>query len=97
MKVMVQWEVHPDQRAEVFAAFAAMDLDDYKAQPGPTITTIGRWHDVANGRGVGIFETDDQAALARVLLQWNVAVDFEISLVHDDDEAHALIREHLAE
>jgi hypothetical protein len=29
-------------------------------------------------------------------MKWNAAVDFEISIVHDDEEAHALVREHVA-
>jgi hypothetical protein len=96
MKIMLQWEIHPDQRQDVFAAFAAMDLDAYKAQAGPNVTTLARWHDVGNGRGVAVFETTDPTALSEVLMKWNSAVDFEMSLVHDDDEAHALIRNHLA-
>ena len=96
MKIMIQWEVHPDQRAEVFAAFASMDLEEYQNGGGPTVTTLGRWHDVINGRGVSIAETDDPDALSRWLLAWNVGVDFEISIVHTDEEAHAMIRDHLA-
>jgi hypothetical protein len=93
---MVQWEVHPDQRAEVFAAFASMDLEEYQSGGGPTIKTLGRWHDVINGRGLGIYETDDADALASWVLHWNLAVDFEIAIVHTDEEAHAMMREHLA-
>ena len=95
MKIMVQWEVHPDKREEVFAAFAAMSLAEYQGQLGPTVTTLGRWHDLANARGVGVFETTDQQALTEVLLKWSAAVDFEFSLVHDDAEAHALVKSHL--
>lgn len=96
MKILVQWEIHPDKRTDVFAAFAAMELSDYQAQGGPNITTLGRWHDVANGRGVGVIETTDPDAISEWLMKWNPAVDFELSIVHDDAEAHALIRKHVA-
>jgi hypothetical protein len=92
MKLMIQWEIHPDRRHEVFAGFAAMDLAAYQAQQGANIKVIGRWHDVINGRGVGICETDDAEALSQWLLKWNDAVDFEISVVLDDEEAHALAK-----
>ncbi len=96
MKIMIQWEIHPDRRQDVFAAFAAMDLADYKAQPGPNVTTLARWHDVINGRGVAVFETTDPTALSELLIKWNAAVDFELALVHDDEEAHSLIKSQFA-
>ena len=95
MKFMVQWELHPERRADVFEVFADMELADYQAMAGPDVTTIGRWHDIANGRGVAIFETAHPDALSVLLMKWNEAVDFEISIVHDDAEAHALIRDHV--
>ena len=96
MKFMIQWEIHPERRSDVFEVFAEMELDDYKAMQGPDVTTIGRWHDIANGRGVAILETTHPDALSVTLMKWNEAVDFDISVVHDDDEAHALIREHVS-
>ena len=67
-----------------------------EGRPRRSFATLGRWHDVINGRGVSIAETDDPDALSRWLLAWNVGVDFEISIVHTDEEAHAMIRDHLA-
>jgi len=96
MKILVQWEIHPDKRQDVFATFGGMELADYQAQLGPNVTVIGRWHDLSNGRGLAVLETTDQDALARVLMAWNAGVDFEFSFVHDDEEAHSLVREHLA-
>ena len=96
MKLMVQWEGHPDKRHDVFSGWAAMELADYQAMAGPKVKTIGRWHDLASACGWAIFETDDAAALSKSLLKWNSVVDFAISVVHDDEEAHAIVREHLA-
>jgi hypothetical protein len=95
MKFMITWEIHPDKRQAVFAGFAEMNLADYQKQQGPNIKVLGRWHDVMNGRGVGICETDDASALSTWLLKWNPAVDFQIAVVHEDAEAHALIKKHV--
>jgi hypothetical protein len=97
MKFMIQWECHPDKRQDVFTGWAGMDLADYQAMNGPKVHTIGRWHDLINARGVVIVETEDGGALSQALLKWNAVVDFDISVVHDDEEAHALVRGHLAE
>ena len=92
MKMMIAWELHPEKRSEIFSGFSKMDLADYQAQQGDSIEVLGRWHDIVNGRGVAICETDDSEALSSWLLKWNAGVDFEIAVVHDDDEAHAIIR-----
>ena len=92
MKMMIAWELHPEKRSEIISGFSKMDLADYQAQQGDTIEVLGRWHDIVNGRGVAICETDDSEALSRWLLKWNAGVDFEIAVVHDDEEAHAIIR-----
>ena len=93
MKFMIRWEIHSAKRHDVFAAFAAMKLADYQAQQGPTIKVLGRWHDLINGRGVGVCEAHDAEALARWLVPWNAVVDFEVAVVHDDEEAHAILKQ----
>ncbi len=94
---MVSWKIHPDKRHEVFEAFANMDLADYQVAGGPHIEVLGRWHDLINGRGYGFYETTDKAALTAWVLQWNAAVDFQVDVVHDDEEAHAIVRSHFAD
>ena len=97
MRFMIQWEIHPDKRHAVFAGFAAMDLSDYQTMAGPAVKTIGRWHDLITGRGVLILETDDAEALSQSLLSWNAVVDFEVAVVHTDEEAHALLQKSMPE
>jgi hypothetical protein len=92
VKIMILWEIHPDKRHDVLAGFASMDLADYQSQQGPNIRVLGRWHDLSSGRGVGVVETDDPGALSTWLMSWNPAVDFEVAIVHDDAEAHALAK-----
>ena len=96
MKFMINYEIHASKRQEVFSAFGAMALSDYQAQQGPNIKVIGRWHDVVNGRGVAICETTSAEAFSAWLIKWNAAVDFVVGVVHDDAEAHALVKTHLA-
>ena len=97
MKLLVSWEIHPDKRHDVFKAFAEMDLADYQVSGGPDIKVLGRWHDLITGRGYGFYETTDKTALTAWVMQWNAAVDFEIAVVHDDEEAHSIARSHFAE
>lgn len=97
MKILLQWEIHPDKRTDVFAAFAGMELADYQAMGGPNVTTLGRWHDLINGRGLAVLETTDPDAITEAMLKWNAAVDFELAVVHDDAEAHAMVRKHLTD
>ena len=97
MKIVLQWEIHPDRREEVFTAFAGMDLSDYQVMGGPHVETLGRWHDLINGRGFSVLETTDPDAITEWMLKWNAAVDFELSIVHDDAEAHAIVRRHVAD
>lgn len=96
MKLLVSWEIHRDQRHEVFKAFAEMDLADYQVSGGPDIKVLGRWHDLINGRGYGFYETTDKTALTAWVMKWNAAVDFQIDVVHDDEEAHSIVRSHFA-
>jgi len=86
MKFMLQWRVHEDKRHEVLKAFSAMTAKDDKADTGPNIKLIGRWHDVAGFTGVAIAETNDPEALASWALNWNSGLDLEITPVLDDAE-----------
>jgi hypothetical protein len=97
MKLMIHWEIHPEKRHDVFAAWADMDLADYQTQQGPSVQVLGRWHDLVNFRGVAICETDDAEAFSRWLLDWNAVVDFEVSVVHTDEEAHAIAKQMAAQ
>ena len=93
MKLMVFWQLHPDKRHDVFSAFAGMDLADYQSLQGPNVTMIGRWHDVMNGTGVAIVDTDDAEALSKWLMNWHSVADYDTVPVLNDEEAHALCRQ----
>ena len=90
MKLMIFWQLHADKRHDVFSGFADMDLADYQSMQGPNVNLIGRWHDVMNGTGVAIVETDDAEALSSWLMNWHAVADYDMVPVLDDEEAHAL-------
>jgi hypothetical protein len=92
MKQMILWQIHQENRQEVFSAFASMELADYQSQQGSAVKILGRWHDVINGTGVAICETDDLDALAQWLMPYQAVCDFEMVPVLDDAEAHATAR-----
>jgi hypothetical protein len=67
-----------------------MTAEQEQALMGDSVKQISRWHDVARGTGVAIYETDDAAALTRYSLAWNEFMDLDISVVLDDDETRAV-------
>jgi hypothetical protein len=51
---------------------------------------IGRWHDLARGRGVVICESESAEAVASWVLNWNSLLDADVVPVLDDNETRAL-------
>lgn len=87
MKFMVTWKVPLNDRHQVFRHFGSMSEADLKAQVGPDIEMVGRWHDLARGTGVCILETENPEALARLAMTWNHGMNFDVTPVLDDVEA----------
>lgn len=63
---------------------------DDKADMGKNIKLIGRWHDLAGGIGVAIFESDDPVAMANWALNWNTVLDSTVTPVLDDEETRKI-------
>lgn len=89
MKFMVNWRVHPDKRLEIVSLWCSMSPEE-RADTGPGVKMIGRWHNEAAFTGVAILETDDAKALSAYLLQWNHLMDLDVAPVLDDEEAAAV-------
>ncbi len=92
MKFMVTWRLHDEHRHEAFKGFCEMTPEEDAADYGDAIRLIGRWHDLAGFTGVAICETDDAAAVANWVMNWNSVLDVEVTMVLDDDEARAVGR-----
>src|ERR1044072_4860875 len=90
MKFMVTWRLHPEKREAALHAFAQMTADDDKRDVGDNIKLIGRWHDLSEGTGVAICESEDPLALASWALHWNSVLDIQTRMVLDDEEAGLL-------
>jgi hypothetical protein len=89
MKFMVIWSVKQDKWLPVMKKWSGMTPQD-RANAGPGVKIVGRWHDLAERRGVAIFEATDLAALNRYAGQWNPFMDLDISPVLDDEESAAV-------
>jgi hypothetical protein len=92
MKFMLNWRVHEDKRHDALKGFSAMTPEDDMTDLGENIRLIGRWHDLAGFTGVAIFETDDPSAIAHWILNWNLILDAEVTLVLDDEETRKVGR-----
>jgi hypothetical protein len=92
MKFMITWQMKPGRLHEALDIFAKIPAEAVTQECGPAIRLIGRWHDLVRGKGVVICESDDAAAVSQWCLNWNTLLDFEIGIVHDDDETQAIGR-----
>ena len=93
--MMIEAEDVSDQGCEAAAAGA----DDARvisqeaqnaADRGSRIKQIGRWHDLAGGRGVVICESDSAEAVPNWALNWNSILEVDVVPVLDDNETRAL-------
>jgi hypothetical protein len=99
MLFMIEWEVNHDQKMETFGAFAGMsEADDAAIEQAHGFTQIGRWHDIANGRGVAIVDAVSSEALHGFLMMWTGGLStLDITPVLDDAGARAVINANLPE
>jgi len=68
---MIEREVKHDKKMETFGAFAGMtEADDAAVEQAHGFTQIGRWHDIANGRGIAIVDAESSEALHGFLMMW---------------------------
>ena len=89
MKFMITWQFQPGKLHETLSQFAKMTPEQDKADRG-SVKLIGRWHDLARGRGVIICESDSAEAMSDWALNWNSTLNLDVAVVLDDDEARAL-------
>jgi hypothetical protein len=90
MKFLLTWRLHQEKRQQALKGFSAMTAADHAADMGDRIRLIGRWHDLAGGTGIAIFESDDAVAMANWALNWNTVLDAVVTPVLDDEETRAV-------
>lgn len=96
MKFMVTWELYPERKMEVLAAWAGMPAAK-RSVLGKGLKFIGRWHDIASGTGVLIVDTSDLSALSRYLGQWMPYMDINVTPCMDDRESGAAAKKIVAD
>lgn len=88
MKFMVNWRVHPDKRVRVITLWSGLRAKQ-RADVGPGLRLIGRWHNFGEYTGVAVVEANDAATLLVYLGKWNPVMDLDVSPVLDDEESAA--------
>lgn len=88
---MVSWKFpNGGQLHEALGHFSKMTPEQEFAGLDGKIKLIGRWHDLARGRGVAICDSESAEALANWALNWNSLLDIEVVPVLDNRETRAL-------
>ena len=94
---MCTYQVDRDKQAETQAFFANMTEEQIVGEYPDGVTQITRWHDVPNGNGWVVVETDNQEALTSWIMSWSDSVIFPVvTPVVDDNTARKLVRAKLA-
>jgi hypothetical protein len=86
MKFMGKWTIHQDKWLPILKQWSSM-TPQQRADAGPGVKLLGRWHDFASRTGVIVMESDDIAAVQRYVGRWNPYMDIELAPVLDDEEA----------
>jgi hypothetical protein len=86
MLFMIQWQINHDQKMETWETFAGMTpADDAAAEQAHGIRQIGRWHSVADGRGIAIVEADSAESVLGFCMSWSAVLStFDVTPVLDD-------------
>ena len=90
MKFLLTWRLHTEKRIDAVKGFSQMTAADDKTDMGDNIRLIGRWHNVADGTGVAIFESNDAVAIANWALNWAPVLDSTVTPVLDDEEVRKM-------
>lgn len=88
MKFMGKWTIHQDKWLPILKQWSSM-TPQQRADAGPGVKIVGRWHDFASRTGVIVMESNDIAAVQRYVGRWNPYMDIELAPVLDDEEAAA--------
>ena len=71
MLFMCTYQVDRDKQADTQAFFANMTEEQIAGEHPAGVTQIGRWHDIPNGNGWIVVESDNQEALTSWIMGWS--------------------------
>jgi len=92
MKFMCSWKVASKDWIAVTDAFRGLTATQ-RADVGPDVKLIGRWHDMCARTGVLILESDSATGVQKYLHQWNSMMDVSVVPVLDDEESAQALNE----
>jgi hypothetical protein len=86
MLFMGHWRFSPANRNAAIERFLKTG-----GVPPQGVKMLGRWHDVAQGKGIMICEAEDASALARWVLDWSDLMDMEVCPALNDEQLGAVL------
>lgn len=97
MIFLIEYELDAEKKIDVQTFFANMTDEQIAGEYPPSVKPIGRWHDLPNGCGTVVVETDDQEALTSWMMGWASMATFPIVRpVVDDTMSRKAIKSMLA-
>ena len=91
MKFALSWQIDQDKWIPVLELWSGLTPAE-RADAGPGVKILGRWHDMASRRGFAIMEADDVSAVQAYAMRWNPHMDLEVFPVVDDEESAAVAK-----
>jgi hypothetical protein len=71
MIFMCQYQIDDDKKTDTQAFFASMTPEQIAGELPTGVKQIGRWHDLPNGCGWAVIESDDQETLTSWMMGWS--------------------------
>ena len=94
---MCTYQIDRDKQADTQAFFASMTDEQISGEYPDGVSPVGRWHDVPNGNGWIVVESDNQEALTSWIMGWSSQCTFPtVTSVLEDDGTRKLVKEMLA-
>lgn len=81
MKYITTWIYEPSNVEAITERFKKTG-----GQPPEGVTMLGRWFDVAGGRGFALTESTDPIAMSKWTRDWSDLMSFEVTPVLDDEQ-----------
>ena len=97
MIFMCKYQIENDKKTDTQAFFASMTPEQIAGELPNGVKQIGRWHDIPNGCGWAVIESDNQENLTSWMMGWSGQCTFPtVTPVVDDDTARKLVQALLA-
>ena len=97
MIFMCEYQIDNDKKTDTQAFFASMTPEQIAGELPSGVKQIGRWHDIPNGCGWAVIESDNQETLTSWMMGWSGQCTFPIvTQVVDADTDRKMVKAMLA-